>query len=147
MKYLFLPLGTLFGFLLSRGGATTYDYYAQLFLFQDLQLMWVIGVAVVVGAPLLYLMRRFGTRTLLGSQPISFAKKPMRRGLVVGSLILGTGWGLTAACPGTVLTMVGEGKLAGLFTIFGISLGTWLYGYWHDQHNPSVVSETTSPAE
>ena len=31
----FLALGALFGFLLSRAGATTYDFYAQLFLFQD----------------------------------------------------------------------------------------------------------------
>jgi uncharacterized membrane protein YedE/YeeE len=133
MKYLFLPLGALFGFLLSRGGATTYDYYAKLFLFEDLQLLWVIATAVVVGAPLVYLLKRFRVRALASREPIEFQYKPMTRGLFAGALLLGVGWGLTAACPGTVLTMLGEGKLAGLFTISGILLGTWAYGAWQDR--------------
>lgn len=133
MKFVFLPLGALFGFLLSRGGATTYDYYAELFLFQDLQLLWVIAVAAAVGALLLRLLGRFETRALVSGERIEFRGKPMKRGLVAGSLLLGVGWGLAAACPGTVLAMLGEGKLSALFTIFGITLGTWLYGAWHDR--------------
>ena len=58
MKYSFLLFGALFGFLLSRAGATTYDFYAKLFLFQDFQLVWVIGAAVVVGAPGIALLKR-----------------------------------------------------------------------------------------
>jgi uncharacterized membrane protein YedE/YeeE len=57
----------------------------------------------------------------------------MKPDLLAGSLVLGVGWGLTAACPGTVLVMLGEGKLAGLFTISGILLGTWLYGKRQEQ--------------
>ena len=133
MKYAFLPLGALFGFLLSRGGATTYDFYAKLFLFQDAQLFWVIATAVVVGAPLVQLLRRLEVRALFSGKPIEFQPKPMKPGLLAGALLLGVGWGLAAACPGTVLTMLGEGKLAGLFTIAGILLGTWLYGAWHDR--------------
>ena len=49
MKYAFILFGAVFGFLVSRAGATTFDFYAQLFLFQDLQLLWVIATAVVVG--------------------------------------------------------------------------------------------------
>lgn len=142
MKYLFLPLGMLFGFLLSRGGATTYDYYAQLFLFQDLQLMWVIGAAVAVGAPLLALLKRSGARSLVGGTPIEFRAKPFRRGLVAGSLILGVGWGLSAACPGTVLAMLGEAKVGALFTIAGIVLGTWLYGVWQDRRRLAQPAST-----
>lgn len=133
MKYLFLPLGTAFGFLLSRAGATTYDYYATLFLFRDLQLMWVILAAVAVGAPGLWLMRRAQLKTLLSASVINPPKKPFRRSLIGGSLLLGAGWGLAAACPGTVLAMVGEGKLSGLFVIGGILLGTWLFGFRQDQ--------------
>jgi uncharacterized membrane protein YedE/YeeE len=133
MNYLFLPLGALFGFLLSRGGATTYDFYAKLFLFQDLQLLWVIATAIVVGVPLLQLLKRFKVRALLSGEPIEFQPKPMKPDLLAGSLVLGVGWGLTAACPGTVLVMLGEGKLAGLFTISGILLGTWLYGKRQEQ--------------
>jgi uncharacterized protein len=132
MKYAFLPLGALFGFLLSRAGATTYDYYAKLFLFQDLQLVWVIGTAVVVGIPGLALLKRARARALLTGEPIELRGKPMTRELPLGAVMLGVGWGLCAACPGTVLTMVGEGKLSALATVIGIALGTYAYGVWHD---------------
>ena len=146
MKFLFLPLGALFGFLLSRGGATTYDYYAKLFLLEDPQLFWVIAAAIVVGAPLLSLLKRFRVRALVSGEPIEFQPKPMKPDLVAGSLVLGVGWGLTAACPGTVLAMVGEGKLAGLFTISGILFGTWLYGKRQEQRLASGVSLPAPPA-
>jgi uncharacterized protein len=132
VKYLFLPLGALFGFLLSRAGATTYDYYARLFLFEDLQLVWVIGTAVIVGMLGLQLLKRARARALLTGEAIELRGKPMTRELPLGALLLGVGWGLAAACPGTVLAMIGEGKLSALFTVLGIVLGTYVYGLWHD---------------
>jgi uncharacterized protein len=132
MKYLFLPLGAVFGFLLSRAGATTYDYYAKLFLFEDFQLVWVIGTAVVVGIPGLWLLKRARARALLTGEPIELRGKPMTPELPVGALMLGVGWGLSAACPGTVLTMIGEGKLSALFVVAGIVLGTYAYGLRYD---------------
>jgi hypothetical protein len=42
--------------------------------------------------------------------------------------------------------MLGEGKLAGLFTVAGIVLGTWLYGAWQDHRgaepNAGLAAET-----
>lgn len=49
LRFVFLLLGAAFGFLLSRAGATTYDFYAKLFLFEGFQLLWVILSAVGVG--------------------------------------------------------------------------------------------------
>ena len=49
--------------------------------------------------------------------------------LIPGALLFGLGWGLVGACPGTVLAMSGEGKLGAFFTIVGIALGTYLYGW------------------
>ena len=145
MKYLFLPLGALFGFLLSRAGATTADYYAELFLFRDLQLMWVIGAAVIVGAPLVALLKRYRVRSVFDGAPIQFKPKPFTRGLVLGSLLLGVGWGLSAACPGTVLAMLGEGKLGAACTVLGIVLGTWLYGLWHDRREAARARLEVAP--
>lgn len=127
-KYLFLPLGVLFGFLLSRAGATTYDFYATLFLFRDLQLFWVICVAAGVGAIGVALLKRFRPQTLVGGETITFEGKPWRGTLIPGALIFGAGWGLSGACPGTALAMLGEGKLSSLFVIGGMLLGTYLYG-------------------
>lgn len=127
-KYLFLPLGLAFGFILSRAGATTYDFYAKLFLFEDLQLMWVIGTAATVGAIGVYVLKRSRARVLVGGADIPYEGKPYRKTLIPGALIFGGGWGLAGACPGTALAMLGEGKLGALFTIAGILIGTWIYG-------------------
>jgi uncharacterized membrane protein YedE/YeeE len=136
-KLLFLALGALFGFLLSRAGATEPELIARLFLFQDLHLLWVIVSAIVVGALGIALMRRIGLRAVGKGEPIVFEGKPYVRTLVPGSLLFGIGWGLTGGCPGTVLTMLGEGKLFVLPVIAGLLAGTWLYGLWHSRTHPA----------
>ena len=125
---LFLPFGALFGFVLSRAGATSYDYYAGLFLFSDLQLLWVIAAGAATGAVGIAIMKKLKARAMLTGELISFVGKPFTTRLIPGSLVLGLGWGLAGACPGTVLAMLGEGKLNALFTIGGVLLGTWIYG-------------------
>jgi len=130
MNYAFLLFGAVFGFLLSRAGATTFDFYAKLFLFQDLQLLWVIAAAATVGALGVFLLKHLRARALDG-QALVYDGKPMRRGLVLGALLFGVGWGVSGSCPGTAPAMLGEGKLLAGFTILGILLGTYLYGRFH----------------
>lgn len=138
-KYLFLPMGIVFGFILSRAGATTYDFYAELFLFRDFQLLWVIAVAASIGAVGVALLKVTGARVLLGGAALSYRGKPYTRSLVPGSLLFGLGWGVAGACPGTVLVMLGEGKLGALFTIAGITAGTYLYGAVHTRKGDPAV--------
>ncbi len=146
MKPLFLFFGALFGFLLSRAGATTFDLHARLFLFENLQLLWVIASAVGVGIIGILTLKFFRARALLGNSALQFAGKPMRRYLVPGALMFGMGWGLTGSCPGTAPVMLGEGKLSVLFTISGIVLGTYLYGFFADKKQracyPSSLGST-----
>lgn len=127
---LFLTLGGVFGFLLSRAGATEPELIARLFLFENLHLLWVILSAILVGASGIWLMRRIGLRAVGANAPIRFEAKPYVRTLVLGSLLFGIGWGLTGGCPGTVLAMLGEGKLYVLPVIAGLLAGTWLFGLW-----------------
>ncbi len=127
-KHIFLFFGIVFGFILSRAGATTYDFYAQLFLFENLQLLWVIAVAASIGMIGMAMLKTLKARSTLDGQPLSFQGKPYKATLVPGALLFGVGWGLAGACPGTALVMLGEGKLGALFTIAGIVLGTYLYG-------------------
>ena len=128
MKLTFLLFGTLFGFLLNRAGATTFDFHAQLFLFGDLRLLWVIACAVGIGVVGILAMKWRRARSWLGGELLQFDGKPMRRRLVPGALMLGIGWGLTGSCPGTAPVMLGEGKFASFFTVIGIVLGTYVYG-------------------
>lgn len=139
-KYSFLLFGALFGFILSRAGATTYDFYAKLFLFQDMQLLWVIATAATVGAIGVAIFKAVKARNLFEGKPISFKGKPYKSSLIPGSLIFGLGWGLAGACPGTALAMLGEGKLGALFTLTGIFLGTYLYGLQQSRAAKSVPS-------
>lgn len=128
MKHSFLLFGALFGFVMSRAGATTFDFYAKLFLFENLQLMFVIGSAVTVGIIGMQLLKRFHVKALSTGEDLSFASKPMKKGMLVGALLFGLGWGITGACPGSAPVMIGEGKMLPVFTIIGIALGTYLFG-------------------
>lgn len=142
-KILFLVLGTVFGFLLSRAGATTYDFYAGLFLFRDLQLLWVIATAAAVGAVGVFIMKKTKARSVVDRTPLSFKGKPYKKSLIPGSLLFGMGWGLAGACPGTALVMAGEGKLGALITVAGIVAGIYAYGLQMsrnlDRKTPGVV--------
>ena len=140
MKYAFILFGAVFGFLVSRAGATTFDFYAQLFLFQDLQLLWVIATAGVVGMVGVAILKATGARALLNGDSLEYEAKPMRKGVASGALIFGVGWGLAGACPGTAPAMLGEGKLAAGFTIIGILIGTYLYGLLLSAGRPSTVN-------
>lgn len=127
-RALFVLFGAAFGFLLSRAGATTYDFYAELFLFRDLQLLYVILAAAATGFVGLSISRLLKSRELISGAPLNYDKKPYKKGLIPGSLIFGLGWGLAGACPGTALAMLGEGKLGAGVTIIGIFIGVYLHG-------------------
>lgn len=123
-----LAMGVLFGFLMSRAGATTFDYHAKMFLFIDLQLMQVIGTAVVVSMIGVYLLKKYQVNSVSTGMQVDFVKKPYQQGLVAGAFLFGIGWAMTAACPGTVPAMLGEGKVSAIFTLSGLLLGTMAYG-------------------
>lgn len=128
LNILGLLMGAVFGFVMSRAGATTFDYHAQMFLFIDMQLMQVIGTAVVVGLIGVTLLKKYQVTAYGTDTPINYIKKPYKQGLIVGAMLFGIGWGITAACPGTVPAMIGEGKIAGFFILFGVLIGTMAYG-------------------
>jgi len=145
MKFLFLLFGTLFGFLLSRAGATTFDFHAQLFQFGDLRLLWVIASAAAIGVAGIFSMKWWRARSWFGGELLQFDGKPMRRQLVPGALMLGIGWGLTGSCPGTAPVMLGEGKFAALFTVVGIVLGTYAYGMLAGKQKRTPRAPLTRP--
>lgn len=122
----FFAFGTLFGFILSRVGATDFDAIANMFLLRDLHLAGVIGIAIAVAAPALYVLRKRG---IAGPEncKIRLTQKPRKPGNAVGGMLFGAGWALTGTCPGTALSQLGEGKLMALFTLGGIIAGVALY--------------------
>jgi uncharacterized protein len=130
MTILYLVLGTIFGFVLSRSGAADYDYIQGMFLFERFQLYGILAAGVLVTAPGLWLIKRRG-RTVSGT-PITIELKSLNRGTVVGSLLFGVGWSITGMCPGPILVNIGEGKLYAIAALAGAVVGAALFGSAYD---------------
>jgi uncharacterized protein len=124
---LYLLLGTVFGFVLSRSGAADYNFVQGMFLFREFQLFGIIGTAVLLTAPGLWLLRRRG-RTWSG-KPLSIELKDMHWGTIAGGILFGIGWSITGMCPGPIFVNIGEGKLYALGALAGALTGTTAYGF------------------
>jgi len=142
---MFTLFGALFGFVLSRGRVSDYDTIAGMFRLTDLHLFGVIGAAIGTSAIGLWMIRQGGNRTVSGA-PVDVRRKPWQPGVFSGGLVLGAGWALSGACPGTSLVQVGEGKLLALFTVAGIALGTYLFGRLRSSGVAPRVVESARPA-
>jgi len=124
--WVYVLFGTAFGWVLSRSGAADYDFVQGMFLLTNFQLYGIIGSAVAVTAPGLWLLKRLG-RTASG-QPLRIEPKPRHPGNVVGGLLFGVGWSLTGMCPGPILVNLGEGKVYALGALAGVLAGAALFG-------------------
>ncbi len=149
----YLGFGVLFGYFLSKAGATDYDTVINMFRPSDvhidktpggfvfhldsLRLYGVIGMAIAVIALRLFLLENSQKPTLSGKkldwEPLKW--DPDR---LIGAFIFGAGWALTGTCPGTSLAQIGEGKLVAIFTVIGIVAGVWAY----PKYKPDSTKET-----
>jgi len=126
MTAVYLLLGTVFGFVLSRSGAADYGFIQGMFLFSEMQLYGIIAIAVIVAAPGIYLIKRRG-RTLLGP-PIAIELKPLHRGNIAGGVLFGVGWSIAGMCPGPILVNIGEGKIYAIAALAGALVGAGALG-------------------
>ena len=131
MTLLYLALGTVFGFVLSRSGAADYDFIQGMFLFSEFQLYGIIGSAVALTAPGLWLLKRRG-RALSG-EPLRLELKPLHRGNIVGGLLFGVGWSLAGMCPGPIFVNIGEGKIYALAALAGALAGAGIFGALYER--------------
>jgi uncharacterized membrane protein YedE/YeeE len=138
----YLGFGVLFGYFLSKAGATDYDTVINMFRPGDvhidktpggfafhldsLRLYGVIGMAIAVIALGFFLLDNSQKPTRSGKrldwEPLSWDLDRL-----IGAFIFGAGWALTGTCPGTSLAQIGEGKLVAIFTVIGIVAGVWAY--------------------
>ena len=122
----YLAAGAVFGFTLSRAGASDYNYIYRMFTGEDLKLALLMGTAIVVGMIGITILKSFGNKDVTG-KTIKISRKPFNRYTVIGGIVFGTGWAVSGACPGTVLAQIGEGKILRLFTFLGMLFGTFIY--------------------
>jgi uncharacterized membrane protein YedE/YeeE len=128
---LYLALGTVFGFILSRSGAADYDFIQAMFLLESFQLYGIMGTAVALTAAGLWVLKRRG-RTASG-QSLQIELKPLNRGTIAGSVLFGIGWSLAGMCPGPIFVNIGEGKIYALAALAGAVTGAAAFGISYER--------------
>jgi hypothetical protein len=115
-----LVFGSVFGFLLQKGGVANFDILIGVLLLEEFTVVKVMVSAIVVGMLGTYALRRFG---LLEPQ----IKATVYGANVIGGLVFGIGFALLAYCPGTDAAAVGQGNLDAIVGVFGLTFGSYLF--------------------
>ena len=126
----YLCLGIFFGILLIKSEVISWFRIQEMFRFQGFHMYGILGSAVIIAALSIRLIRRFGLRSL-GGDPIELPDKEMGGGrrYLFGGISFGLGWGLTGACPGPILALIGYGVGPFLVVFASAIVGTWAYGH------------------
>lgn len=122
-QYILSPLwpffsGLLFGVGLLVSGMTN-PSKVQGFL--DIGGLWDPSLAMVMGGAVCVALPSFQwiLRRDAGRRP----HESVDRGLVVGSVLFGIGWGLSGYCPGPALVIAGSGSLSAIGYVFAMGAG------------------------
>ena len=116
-----LLFGICFGFLLQKGGVTSFDVIEGQLLLTDFTVLRLMLSAVIVGMAGFHLMKHFGLVRLHAAEGSVGAN-------VIGGLIFGVGFALLGYCPGTVAGAVGTGELDALFGgMIGLLIGAGIF--------------------
>lgn len=120
-------IGAVFGFTLVWSGLSDPDVIRHALLLDDAYLYLLFASALATGALGLRLLRRGRARALLTGEPVMWESPPLERRHIVGSVLFGVGWAVSAACPGPIAAQVGSGVLWGLATFAGVLAGIKLF--------------------
>ena len=129
-KYLFV--GMLFGIILVKAEVISWFRIQEMFHLQSFNMYGVIGIAVMVGAISVFIIKKFDIKTIYGER-IDFHPKAFNKGQIFGGLLFGCGWAITGACPGPIYAQIGAGYLVVIITMLSAIAGTWVYGLVRDK--------------
>lgn len=132
--------GLLFGAGLAISGMTDpakvlgfLDFFGE----WDARLLFVMGGAIAVNAPLTWWIRRRPGPVLQPSFRIPVSHAPWRSQidapLVLGSALFGVGWGLSGYCPGPAIVSmpsVLDGSLGALVFALSMAIGMACFAVW-----------------
>jgi uncharacterized protein len=141
-----LGIGIAFGVVLSWSGMTSPEVIREALLFEEAYLFLFFGSAVLVSTVGLALLRRAGTRALITGAPVTWAKERVERRHIYGSLVFGLGWGISDACPGPIMTQVGQGIVWGLFLLAGVLIGVYAFQRGNEETEPAWEPSAEPPS-
>ena len=115
-------IGTCFGFVLDRIGATNPNYIIKMLNLSDLHLMKTILAGIGVASILVFA----GLLTGL-LDPGHLSVKTAYFGVFIGGLLLGLGFAISGYCPGTGLTAMATGRIDAVVFVVGGLVGAGAY--------------------
>ncbi|MFN5355374.1 MAG: DUF6691 family protein [Bacteroidota bacterium] len=130
LKY--LAVGLFFGVIFVKAEIISWFRIQEMFRLQSFHMFGIIGSAIVVAMISVWVIRRFGIKTIYG-EPVVIHPKEFNKGNIIGGLLFGFGWALTGACPGPLFAQIGSGATVISVTLLSAILGTWLYGKFRDK--------------
>ena len=123
-----LMIGTWLGVVFVKSEVARWQRVHDMFLFEEPHMYLIIGTAILVAICSLWLIKRFGARSIEG-RPFAYKPKPFQKGVIFGGLIFGCGWAITGACPGPIYAQIGSGELYACFTFAGALLGMFTFAF------------------
>lgn len=124
----FLIIGVLFGIVMTKSEAVSWFRIQEMFRFQSFHMYGIIGVAVILGAVMHFLIKKTKLKNVFG-EVINFSDKTKTYyASILGGTIFGMGWAMTGACPGPLYTLLGQGNLIILVVIASALFGAIVYG-------------------
>lgn len=131
-NFKYLAVGVLFGIVFVKAEIISWFRIQEMFRLQSFHMYGVIGTAIAVGALSVFLIKKFGIKTIHGER-VSFTPKKFNKGQIIGGLIFGLGWALTGACPGPLFAQIGTGATVVAVVVLSAIAGTWTYGYFREK--------------
>jgi uncharacterized membrane protein YedE/YeeE len=135
-----LLCGTLFGYVLQRGGLGSGCRLTAQLRLQDWTVFNVMFTAIIVAATGLYVLELAG---VLDSSMI-YTPTTYVWATLLGGALVGAGMGVGGYCPGTSVVGACAGRIDGLFFFVGLVAGTVVFAGAYDQVEP-VLSALPGP--
>ena len=118
---------------MTKSEAVSWYRIQEMFRFQSFHMYGIICSAVVLGALMIFTMKKFQFKTIEGK---SIQEKISEMGVkryLFGGIVFGLGWALSGACPGPMYTLIGNGITVFIVVILSAVLGTLCYGIFKNK--------------
>lgn len=117
--------GAGFGFVLAAARLNEYDTIHATLRFDSFYVFGLMGLAIGVSLPLLWIFDKRGVNTVYGGR-LSLSRSTIERHHIVGGVLFGAGWSIAGTCPAPALAMLASGATYGAIAVVGLFIGLWL---------------------